>query len=98
MWGLRNLLLMINLGVRVTPDSAGLRLRKNQDVQFNGTVYAGNYEYFGTDFEMDYDSFLISMPQIDNIKFNLAKGDRSKQSNKEQIQNQLVETAGVLYQ
>lgn len=95
--GVEEFIINDKLGVRVTPDSGRVSLRKNRDVQFNGTVYAGNYEYFGSDFEMDYDSFLISMPQIDNIKFNLAKGDKSKQSNKEQIQNQLVETAGVLY-
>ncbi len=95
--GVEEFIINDKLGIRVTPDSGRVSLKKNRDVQFNGTVYAGNYEYFGSDFEMDYDSFLISMPQIDNIKFNLAKGDKSKQSNKEQIQNQLVETAGVLY-
>ncbi|MGM0580073.1 MAG: hypothetical protein ACQETL_05305 [Bacteroidota bacterium] len=95
--GVEEFIINDKLGVRVTPDSGRVSLKKNRDVQFNGTVYAGNYEYFGSDFEMDYDSFLISMPQIDNIKFNLARGEENKQSNKEQIQNQLVETAGVLY-
>lgn len=95
--GVEEFIINDKLGVRVKPDSGRVTLKKNRDVQFNGTVFAGNYEYFGTDFEMDYDSFLISMPQIAHIKFNLAKGDKSKQSNKEQIQNQLVETAGVLY-
>jgi len=95
--GVEEFIINDKLGVRVTPDSGRVSLKKNRDVQFNGTVYAGNYEYFGSDFEMDYDSFLISMPKIDNIKFNLARGDKNKQSNKEQIQNQLVETAGVLY-
>ena len=95
--GVEEFIINDKLGIRVTPDSGRVTLKKNRDVQFNGTVYAGNYEYFGSEFEMDYDSFLISMPQIDNIKFNLAKGDQNKQSNKEQIQNQLVETAGVLY-
>ncbi len=86
------------LGVNVQPDSGRVVLYSNRDVQFNGTVFAGNFEYTGSEFKMDYDSFLISMPKIDQIKFNLAKDkNKSTQSDKEKLQNQLVETAGVLY-
>ncbi len=86
------------LGVRIKPDSGIVVLKKNRDVIFNGTVVAGNYEYIGEEFEMDYDSFLISMPKIDRILFNLSKNkNKPSQSDKEQLQNQLVETAGVLY-
>jgi hypothetical protein len=86
------------LGVRVEPDSGRVILKKDRDVEFNGTVFAGNYEYVGEGFNMDYDSFLISMPQIDKIKFNLAKDrNKSTQTDKQKLQNQLVETAGVLY-
>ncbi|WP_375579457.1 hypothetical protein ABWH96_21080 [Marivirga tractuosa] len=96
-FGVEEFIINDKLGISVEPDSGRVVLRKNRDVQFDGTVYAGNYQYIGEEFKMDYDSFLISMPKIDNIKFNLATGDNNKQSNKEQIQNQLVETAGVLY-
>jgi hypothetical protein len=96
-FGVQEFIINDKLGISMEPDSGKVVLRKNRDVQFDGTVYAGNYQYVGEDFKMDYDSFLISMPKIDNIKFNLATGDDNKQSNKEQIQNQLVETAGVLY-
>lgn len=96
-YGVEEFIINDKLGISVEPDSGRVVLRKNRDVQFDGTVYAGNYQYKGSEFRMDYDSFLISMPQIDNIKFNLATSANNKQSNKEQIQNQLVETAGVLY-
>ncbi|WP_296622083.1 hypothetical protein [Marivirga sp.] len=95
--GVEEFIINDKLGISVEPDSGRVVLRKNRDVQFDGTVYAGNYQYIGEDFKMDYDSFLISMPKIDNIKFNLVTSTNNKQSNKEQIQNQLVETAGVLY-
>ncbi|WMN07669.1 hypothetical protein QYS48_29500 [Marivirga arenosa] len=95
--GVEEFIINDKLGVSVEPDSGKVVLRKNRDIQFDGIVYAGNYQYIGEEFRMDYDSFLISMPQIDNIKFNLATDDDNKRSNKEQIQNQLVETAGVLY-
>ncbi|HET8859800.1 hypothetical protein [Marivirga sp.] len=95
--GVKDFIINDKLGVRVEPDSGRVVLRKNRDVQFDGTVYAGNYQYKGEEFKMDYDSFLISMPKIENIKFNLSKTENNKQSNKEQVQNQLVETAGVLY-
>jgi len=96
-FGVEEFIINDKLGISVEPDSGQVVLRKNRDVQFDGTVYAGNYQYKGEEFRMDYDSFLISMPKIANIKFNLNTGDNNKQSNKEQIQNQLVETAGVLY-
>lgn len=95
--GVEEFIINNKLGISVEPDSGRVVLRKNRDVQFDGTVYAGNYQYIGEDFKMDYDSFLISMPKIDNIKFNLVTNTNNKQSNKEQIQNQLVETAGILY-
>jgi hypothetical protein len=95
--GVEEFIINDKLGISVEPDSGRVVLRKNRDVQFNGTVFAGNYKYEGEEFRMDYDSFLISMPKIATIKFNLATSGNSKQSNKEQIQNQLVETAGVLY-
>ncbi|MFT4740771.1 MAG: hypothetical protein ACI9L9_001557 [Marivirga sp.] len=96
--GVDNFEINSKLGVSVKPDSGRVVLSKDRDVQFNGTVFAGNYEYVGSDFKMDYDSFLISMPRIDKIKFNLAKdANKSTQSEKQKLQNQLVETAGVLY-
>ncbi|GAA5034288.1 hypothetical protein GCM10011506_27510 [Marivirga lumbricoides] len=93
--GVENFEINEKLGVRVKPDSGIVVLKENRDIVFNGIVYAGNFEYVGVDFEMDYDSFLISMPQIDKIEFNL-KG-KSKRSDSEKLKNQLVETAGVLY-
>lgn len=93
--GVENFEINEKLGVRVKPDSGIVVLKENRDIIFNGIVYAGNFEYVGVDFEMDYDSFLISMPQIDKIQFNLKS--KSKRSDSEKLQNQLVETAGVLY-
>lgn len=86
------------LSVRVEADSGKVVIFENRDLQFDGTVFAGNYEYVGTEFKMDYDSFLIAMPQIDKIKFNVSTEDNaSKKSDKDKLQNQLVETAGTLY-
>lgn len=85
------------LGVKVKPDSGVVVLKKDRDIKFNGTVLAGNYEYVGRGFEMDYDSFKIDLPEIDKIKFNLDDAKNSSNPQADQIQNQLVETAGVLY-
>ncbi|MDN4165554.1 hypothetical protein QWY31_08580 [Cytophagales bacterium LB-30] len=87
------------LNVYVEPINKEVKILQNRGIVFDGTVFAGNYKYIGKDFRFDYDSFLINLNQIDSLKFNIAtdKRDKNNQQVKRQLDNQLVETAGVLY-
>src|SRR5690606_24548359 len=59
----------------------------------------GNFEYIGKSFRFDYDSFLIRLPQIDSLRFNIEKteNDKTQKNSKIKLSNHLRETAGVLY-
>ena len=71
---------------------------ENRDIKFNGRINAGNFQFIGEQFRFNYDSFLIRLPKIDSITFNIdAPGDESGRDIKLGISNQLRETAGVLY-
>jgi hypothetical protein len=97
--GVKEFNLNIKLGVSIQPKDEQVTLLRNRDLRFDGTVKAGNYEYIGEGFTMDYDSFLIDMAYIERIKFNLEKQAKRAGASGERVtlENSLVETAGTLY-
>lgn len=58
-----------SLNVQVTPDSSLVTLLKDRTIQFDGKISAGNFEYTGKDFTFKYDSFLVNMGVIEEVKF-----------------------------
>ena len=71
---------------------------ENRDFRFNGKINAGNFQFIGENFRFNYDSFLIRLPKIDSITFNIDQpGEELGKDVKLGISNQLRETAGVLY-
>ncbi|WP_271711461.1 hypothetical protein [Marinigracilibium pacificum] len=97
--GVERFIISKSLKVYVEPDSQTIVLLRNRDLLFDGIVNAGNIQYIGKEFRFNYDSFLIDMPQIDKIRFNLdsdqPKGYRARQ--RKSIGNELQETAGTLF-
>lgn len=87
------------LDVYIIPNDKEITLLGNRNFVFDGQVNAGNFEYIGKEFQFDYDSFLIKLPQIDSLKFNIetVEKDGKGQNRKIKLSNQLRETAGVLY-
>ncbi len=82
------------LGVYIEPENSEVKLQSNRDFEFDGAVNAGNFRYIGKNFRFDYDSFLVVLPQVDSIKLQI---DAEDEDGKDNINNQLVETGGVLY-
>ncbi len=87
------------LDVYIIPENKQITLLGNRDFEFDGQVNAGNFEYIGKSFRFDYDSFLIRLPQIDSLRFNIEKteNDKTQKNSKIKLSNHLRETAGVLY-
>jgi hypothetical protein len=87
------------LDVYITPENYQIKMLANRDFEFNGKINAGNFEYVGSEFRFDYDSFLVVMPKVDSLKFNVTSEfrDRNNKVVRENVSNQLVETGGVLY-
>ena len=86
------------LDVYIHPRKREIVMLENRDIKFNGRINAGNFQFIGEQFRFNYDSFLIRLPKIDSITFNIdVPGDESGKDVKLGISNQLRETAGVLY-
>ncbi|WP_400192360.1 hypothetical protein [Hymenobacter sp. B81] len=63
--------------VYVKPDSALVRIQKNRNIDFSGTVVASAFIFKGKEFKFDYNGFYIDMFKIDSI---IVKGKGSKGS------------------
>ncbi|WP_303312350.1 hypothetical protein [Hymenobacter sp. BT730] len=63
--------------VFVKPDSSQIRIQKNRNILFNGTMVASAFVFKGKEFRFDYDGFFVDMMKIDSI---IVKGKNSKGS------------------
>jgi hypothetical protein len=95
--GVEEFKLSDSLNVRIEPDSGIIKLMKNRDFEFDGTITAGNFEISGKGFRMNYDSFLIKLALIDSINFYVTETNARGQSMKRKVNNSMVpsDSAGV---
>jgi hypothetical protein len=75
------------LDVYIYPKDEEIRLQKNRDFEFDGQLFAGNFEFVGHRFTFRYDSFLVDLQSIDSIKFYIEGNDKYK---KQEVDNKLV--------
>lgn len=79
-----------SLNVRIKPDSSVITLMQNRDLQFNGTITAGNFEISGKGFTLKYDSFFISLTHIDSINFFVTEKNARGQEIRRKVNNSMV--------
>ena len=92
MRGVRTFYVSDSLDVTISPKNGEVRILKNRDIQFDGSLNAGNFEFSGHEFVFKYDSFLVDLPQIDSIRLKITSND----GDRKRLENQLVETSGRL--
>lgn len=56
-----------SLAVYVRPDSSLVRVQKNRNIKFSGTVVAAAMRFKGKEFAFDYDGFYVDMAKIDSM-------------------------------
>src|SRR5690606_37556287 len=81
-----------SLNVNIVPDSSVITILQNRDIQFNGTVSAGNFEISGKGFTLKYDSFFISLSHIDSINFYVTEKNARGQEVRRKVNNSMVGT------
>lgn len=81
-----------SLDVLITPTHGEIRFLKNRDIEFNGSLDAGNFQFNGENFTFRYDSFLVNLVKIDSIKLKVEMEEGQRKA----LNNQLVKTSGVL--
>ncbi|MFZ9503751.1 MAG: hypothetical protein ACO263_04175 [Cyclobacteriaceae bacterium] len=79
-----------SLNLRIKPDSTMLTIRRNRDMDFNGLITAGNFEIKGKHFDFRYDSFYITLNQIDSIRFLIEERNAKGQTYRRRLNNALV--------
>ncbi|WP_017731071.1 hypothetical protein [Nafulsella turpanensis] len=82
--------------VYIQPENDAITLLSNRDFRFDGQVHAGSFIFMGHKMRFDYDSFLIDMPMIDSIKFDVDQFKETKKLHRSRLDNQLVESSGTL--
>ena len=80
------------LDVYMFPEKEEITLLPNRDFEFDGQLFAGNYEFIGKEFRFQYDSFLVDLAYIDSIRFYVT----DDQNRKEQLDNKLVSESDTL--
>ncbi|MBI1184981.1 hypothetical protein GC194_11960 [bacterium] len=68
--GINTIRLSDSQNVQIYPAKQTIIFKKNRDMQFDGYLKAGRFEYFGKGFEFSYEDFQINMLQIDSMMFN----------------------------
>lgn len=79
-----------SLNVHIVPDSSIITILQNRDIQFDGTVSAGNFEISGKGFTLKYDSFFISLSHIDSINFFVTEKNARGQQVRRKVNNSMV--------
>ena len=90
-----------SLKVNIAPNNKEINIEKNRNFKFNGNINTENFQFIGQRFEFVYDSFLVHMPQIDQIKLavtNKKKNAKDTASGKSRVLgNELRYSSGTLY-
>jgi hypothetical protein len=79
-----------SLNVFIKPDSSTITVLQNRDIKFDGNITAGNFEVFGKQFTLKYDSFFISLDKIDSINFYTMEKNARGQMERKKINNSMV--------
>ncbi|MGK0488956.1 MAG: hypothetical protein ACJAXB_002146, partial [Candidatus Endobugula sp.] len=90
--GVEQFFLSDSLDVLITPKDGIIKIFENRNIEFDGVLEAGNFQFNGRKFKFRYDTFLIQLTQIDSIKLEVEVSE----GRREALNNQLVNTSGTL--
>ncbi|MEM6736465.1 MAG: hypothetical protein AAF620_10405 [Bacteroidota bacterium] len=81
------------------PHDGIVTLLKGRDIEFDGDVHAGDFDYQGKGHQFIYDEFLFNMPRIDSMKITVTfhdSTDTDRSFRKIELDNQITNTSGTL--
>jgi hypothetical protein len=110
--GVDKIFLCDSLSVYIVPKGRTVKFLKNRDFNCDGTINTQNFQFIGEKFGFVYDSFLVHLPKIDEIKLavdesqvdeqakNLNDKDQRETKNHKKARvlgNELKYSSGTLY-
>jgi len=96
--GIPNIFLSDSQNVKLVPSGNTIIMKRNRDFQFDGTIDAGLFKFYGKNFFFEYDNFMINLQNIDSLSIS-AKTGESDQSGRQKIttlQNKIENVTGEL--
>jgi hypothetical protein len=69
--GVRFFTLSDSNNVVIFPENGEITIEKDRDIKFGGVVYAGKFEYFGSDYYFDYEEFTINLIKVDSTRIKV---------------------------
>ena len=66
--GINKIILSDSQRVAIFPEQQKVTVRKNRNFTFGGEVFAGNFQFFGEDYEFNYDKFKIDLNKVDSAR------------------------------
>lgn len=69
--GVARVALSDSQNVFIIPHEQQIVLKKNRNFFFGGAVYAGRFEFFGKEFDFDYDAFKINLNNVDSLRLKV---------------------------
>lgn len=98
--GVDKIHIMDSLNVFIIPESKTVILKDNRNFKFDGRINTANFQFEGKNFEFHYDSFLVHMPEIDQIKLQAVNPNEKDPRDKKKARvlgNELRYSSGTLF-
>ena len=98
--GVSRFFLTTDFKIFAEPKDSTVTILRGRDLEFDGMVHAGNFQFRGVNYHFDYDGFLLNLAQIDSISLTVPLRDSTQAEEgfkTTQLQNQLTATSGTLF-
>lgn len=96
--GVENFVLSDSQQVNIIPEKGELVVKKNRDFTFGGRVFAGNFEFMGTEYSFSYEKFQLDLLKVDSCRIYIdapdAKPDEFGRIPKIRVKSVLHDIAG----
>lgn len=96
--GVENFVLSDSQQVSISPDKGELVIKKDRDFTFGGRVFAGNFEFMGSEYAFSYEKFQLDMLKVDSCRIYFddpdAKPDEYGRKPKVRVKSVLRDVAG----
>ncbi len=93
--GVDQILLSDSQNVAIFPKNGEVNLRKNRDFNFGGVIRSGKFEFYGEEYDFDYDKFLVDLIQVDSCRLYV-EDFRPERSNLRRVKNVIEGIGGTL--
>lgn len=92
--GVKRIKLSDSQAVEIFPFEQKVVLKQDRDMDFDGYVKAGRFEFFGSDFKFDYEDFTIALNSTDSMMFNFP--DKRLDNRLRKVNTVVQDVTGIL--